>query len=520
MNHAAVAASTSPTGYGLGKGLKWALVAAVNLLLLYGIVFLYVQEETIFALLVLTGTTTANWVFLSSKAYSYRYVFPALLGVLVFIVFPLLYTVNIAFTNYSSAHLLSLSRVKSIHLAKTYQTGGGSYNVSLYSDGDRYQLQLMSNAEDSKQYVSAPFILDKSQNKRLTLSVLPEGTEASGDKLSIRALIKLRENLKKIAVALPDGTHLAMTGLRSFAAIAPVYLAGENDTLINQQTGQVLTPDHATGFYINGKGESLSPGFTVYTGWDNFIRVATDKGVQGPFLKIFLWTVSFSGLTVLFTLVVGLLMACLMQWKPLKGNGIYRLFLILPYAVPAFISILIFRGLFNQNFGEINMMLNSLFGLRPEWFSNEGLARTMLLIVNTWLGYPYIMILCMGLLKAIPQDLYEASAIDGATPLNNLLYITLPMIIKPLTPLLIASFAFNFNNFVLVELLTSGGPDLIGASTPAGATDLLVSYTYRLAFGQYGQDFGLASAIATFIFLMVGVITWLNLRVTNKWQDN
>ncbi len=213
-------------------------------------------------------------------------------------------------------------------------------------------------------------------------------------------------------------------------------------------------------------------------------------------------------------------MACLMQWEPLKGNGVYRLFLILPYAVPAFISILIFRGLFNQNFGEINMVLNALFGLRPEWFSDEGLARSMLLIVNTWLGYPYMMILCMGLLKAIPDDLYEASAIDGAGPVDNLMRITLPMIIKPLTPLLIASFAFNFNNFVLVELLTGGGPDMIGATTPAGSTDLLVSYTYRIAFGQYGQDFGLASAIATIIFLMVGVISWLNLRATKKLQES
>ncbi len=131
-----------------------------------------------------------------------------------------------------------------------------------------------------------------------------------------------------------------------------------------------------------------------------------------------------------------------------------------------------------------------------------------------------MMILCMGLLKAIPDDLYEASAIDGAGPVDNLMRITLPMIIKPLTPLLIASFAFNFNNFVLVELLTGGGPDMIGATTPAGSTDLLVSYTYRIAFGQYGQDFGLASAIATIIFLMVGVISWLNLRATKKLQES
>ena len=138
----------------------------------------------------------------------------------------------------------------------------------------------------------------------------------------------------------------------------------------------------------------------------------------------------------------------------------------------------------------------------------------MILIVNTWLGYPYMLLLCMGLLQAIPRDLYEASAMDGATPLDNLLKITLPLLIKPLAPLLIASFAFNFNNFVLITLLTRGGPDIIGATTPAGTTDLLVSYTYRIAFQDSGQNFALAAAIATLIFLVVGALAWLNLKLS------
>ena len=103
---------------------------------------------------------------------------------------------------------------------------------------------------------------------------------------------------------------------------------------------------------------------------------------------------------------------------------------------------------------------------------------------------------------------------DCATPLDNLLKITLPLLIKPLAPLLIASFAFNFNNFVLITLLTRGGQDIIGATTPAGTTDLLVSYTYRIAFQDSGQNFALAAAIATLIFLVVGALAWLNLKLS------
>lgn len=217
----------------------------------------------------------------------------------------------------------------------------------------------------------------------------------------------------------------------------------------------------------------------------------TDEGIQKPFFAIFVWTVVFSVLTVILTVAVGMVLACLVQWESLKGKAIYRVLLILPYAVPSFISILIFKGLFNQSFGEINMMLSALFGIKPALVQRPDHRSLDDYHREHWLGYPYMMILCMGLLKAIPDDLYEASAMDGAGPFQNFFKITLPLLIKPLTPLMIASFAFNFNNFVLIQLLTNGGPDRLGTTTPAGYTDLLVSYTYRIAFeGGGGQDFG------------------------------
>ena len=375
----------------------------------------------------------------------------------------------------------------------------------------------------NEHYITAPFsAVAKPQEVTATISKeRPFGTEQA-----IKDIIRNREVLEKLKIVLPDGHELAMVGLRKFAAIAKVFRPVEGDerlfpqqkyALIDNRTGETIYPNMETGYYTNADGsQQINPGFTIYTGWDNFIRVVTDPGVQGPFFKIFIWTVLFSTLSVLFTAIIGLLMACLVQWEPLKANGLYRLLLILPYAVPAFISILIFRGLFNQNFGEINMLLDVLFGVKPDWFSNETLAKAMIIIVNTWLGYPYMMILCIGLLKSIPNDLYEASAIDGATPLQNLAYITTPMIFKPLVPLLIASFAFNFNNLVLIALLTGGGPDMLHATTPAGTTDILVSYTFRIAFGSYGQDYGLASAIATVIFLIVGIIAWVNLKATRR----
>ncbi|MCY7314766.1 MAG: maltose ABC transporter permease MalF [Rubrivivax sp.] len=260
----------------------------------------------------------------------------------------------------------------------------------------------------------------------------------------------------------------------------------------------------------------MQPGFKVAIGFANYSRMLLDADVRGPFVSIFIWTVLFAGLTVLFSTVLGMTLAVLLEWQPLQHRALYRTLLFLPYAVPGFISILVFKGLFNQNFGEINAILDALFGLRPAWFADPLLAKVMILVVNTWLGYPYIMILCSGLIKAIPADLYEASAIAGAGPLANFFKITAPLIAKPLTPLLISAFAFNFNNFVLISLLTDGRPDFLNTKLPAGTTDILVSYTYRIAFTGSGQNFGLAAAISTLIFVMVAVMALVQLRLTQR----
>ena len=302
--------------------------------------------------------------------------------------------------------------------------------------------------------------------------------------------------------------------MREFGPIDPLWKPGPDGAVIEVSSNTAFKPNPNTGFFENAQGERIQPGFKVGIGLANYSRMLLDADFRGPFVSIFIWTVLFAGLTVLFSTALGMSLAVLLEWEGLKHRTLYRTLLFLPYAVPGFISILVFKGLFNQNFGEINAILDALFGIRPAWFAEPTLAKAMILIVNTWLGYPYIMILCAGLIKAIPSDLYEASAIAGATPWVNFWKITVPLIAKPLTPLLISAFAFNFNNFVLISLLTDGRPDFLNTKLPAGTTDILVSYTYRIAFTDSGQNFGLAAAISTLIFVMVAIMALVQLRIT------
>ena len=493
-----------------------AVMTFFALLAGYFIVLMYARGEYLFAMLTLVLSGLGLFIYGNRRAYTWRYIYPGLAGMALFVLFPLVCTIVIAFTNYSSVHQLTFERAQSVLLERQFRADK-AWNFALWPTGEKWRLALTS-PDNGDVLVSPPFAFTPDSPQTLTMT---KQAAPTGEKAGLRIATQNRQALGQLTAQLSDGTLLRMSSLRQFSGTQPLYQLGKDGKqLTNIQNGKVYQPDMSSGFYQSADAEVLSPGFTVGIGWKNFLRVFQDEGIQKPFLSIFVWTVIFSLLTVALTTAVGMVLACVVQWDELRGKAVYRMLLILPYAVPAFISILIFKGLFNQSFGEINLLLGNLFGIKPAWFSDPLTAKSMLIIVNTWLGYPYMMILCMGLLKAIPDDLYEASAMDGASPMQNFFLITLPLLIKPLTPLMIASFAFNFNNFVLIQLLTNGGPDRIGTTTPAGHTDLLVSYTWRIAFeGGGGQDFGLAAAIATLIFLLVGALAIINLKASRMKFD-
>jgi len=171
-------------------------------------------------------------------------------------------------------------------------------------------------------------------------------------------------------------------------------------------------------------------------------------------------------------------------------------------------SILIWNGMFNREFGAVNALL----GFQVDWYNDPFLAKVVILVVNLWLGFPYFYLIATGALQAIPSELMEAAAIDGANPRQIFRQITLPLLLQILSPLLIASFAFNFNNFNLIYLLTGGGPRSELDGQLAGATDILISFTYKIAFGSSVQDLGLASAISLVIFLLVASISMYGIR--------
>jgi maltose/maltodextrin transport system permease protein len=489
------------------------LISALIVLFgLYMVAKIYIAGQFIVALACLAILAFGVFVYTSSRAYPYRYLFPGLIATLVFVVFPIVYTFAISFTNYSSRNLLTFERAKQYFLEQTYTVEGGkSYAFSLHRDGHAFRVRLEDDQADV--FVSPPLALYKGP---IVVEAKPPaaGDPPLAEAVDTKVLISYLPNLKLVSFHLPNEQLVSVTGLHQYGAVSKLYKLNADGSLTNQQDNTVLIANMKSGYFETSSGEEVTPGFTVQVGWSQYTKIFSDTSFSEPFLRIFAWTVTFAGLTVLFAFSVGIVLAVLMDWDALRFRPFYQTLFFIPYTVPAFISILIFKGLFNQNTGEINQILSLIFGLHPAWFSTPFLAKSMLLIVNTWLGFPYMMVVCMGLIKAIPADLYEASAIAGIGPITNFFKITLPLIVKPITPLLIAAFAFNFNNVMLIALLTGGRPDFLDTKVPAGTTDLLVSFTYRIAFEDSGANFGLAAAISTVLFLMVAVLSMINMRLT------
>lgn len=260
-----------------------------------------------------------------------------------------------------------------------------------------------------------------------------------------------------------------------------------------------------------------SQGHIKFVGFANFIEVLT-----GPFKEVFLpvfgWNIIFAVVSTAGTFFLGLIVAMAVNNPNIKEKSVYRAILIIPWALPATVAILSWQGLLNGSYGAINNLLLNLHLISNpiQWLTDPTWARVALIIVNIWLGFPYMMNVCLGALGAIPDSYYEAADVDGASKWLQFRKITLPSLAQISYPLLISSFAFNFNNFGSAFLITKGGPPRMSTQF-AGYTDILASVNYKLST-QFGR-FEIASAISIIIFLILGTISYYQMKLSGQFEE-
>ncbi|MDR2114099.1 MAG: ABC transporter permease subunit, partial [Bifidobacteriaceae bacterium] len=304
----------------------------------------------------------------------------------------------------------------------------------------------------------------------------------------------------------------------------PVVLQADNKAGFFRDISICDTPDDLAAC---PKAEgNQGAGWQVNVGFSNYAKLFTDPKIVSQFAKVLVWTVAFALLSVLTTFFAGLLLALVFNSERLRGLKIYRVILILPYAFPGFMSALLWRNMLNKSNGTIN---NLVLGWLPDsmqqinWLEGSPwLAKFSVLAVNLWLGYPYMFLICLGALQSLPGEVMESARMDGASPFRAFRSITLPLLFVSVAPLLISSFAFNFNNFNLIYMLTGGGPSFdpnVVDPTAAGGTDILISMVYKLADTSGQPDYGLATALSLVIFIIVGVISAWSFRQTRKLEE-
>ncbi len=465
-----------------------------------------------------------NAAFLLPKSYPYRWLVIGFSFMVMFVIYPIIFTVYVAFTNYGDGHLVTREQAlaqiaEQVYLPKT----GKSYKWTAYITPDgKYALWLLDDQGNG-------FLAKEGE----AISAGQAGANGVGE-LDSKGFPKTLEGYKRLT-AIQTATDQKVTQIKfglppntiqirstsEAAELKPrfAYDAAKN-TLTDQENGEIYYDVNGT-YTSQTTGKEIIPGYRAEIGLKNFVNFLQSPALSGPLVQIMTWNFIFPLLSVLSTFSLGLAIALMFNDKDFPFKKLIRSLLLIPYTIPGLITIIIWRGMMNPDLGVINQTLKAWFGFSPPWFIEPIWAQAAILLVNLWLGYPYFMLITSGALQSISPDLYEAAIVDGATGWQAFRNITLPLLLVAVGPLLLASYIYNFNNFNLIYLFIAGGPPIPGASTKAGYTDILISYVYALAFdtGGRGVQYGLASAITIILFIIVGAITLVQFRFTNMWEE-
>ena len=252
----------------------------------------------------------------------------------------------------------------------------------------------------------------------------------------------------------------------------------------------------------------------TWVGLDNFVKLFNFSGTSSmgmTFIRLLGWTLLWAVLATVTTYIGGMVLALLINKKGVRLKKVYRAFFVVTIAVPQFVSLLVISKFFGTSGGLVNTLLMKWGWIdhNIKWFEDVTLARTLVVVINMWIGVPYSMLITSGILMNIPEELYESARIDGAGPIKTFFKITLPYMLFVTGPHLITQFIGNINNFNVIFLLTGGGPSSPDLMPPAGKTDLLITWLYNLTVNGDYKNYKMGTVIGILIFIVCSVVSLL-----------
>lgn len=501
--------------------IKITILGIVDAAAVFALFTLLLKEEWVVFGIALAVTLAINYIYLKPGLLPAKYLAPGLLFLAIFQIFVVVYSGYIAFTNYGDGHNSTKEdAIESIIAnARTRVPDSPTYRLTVLEQFGSFSF-LVTSPDGEVLVGGEDRPLEPASGARLDST--GKAVELDGyTALDFGGLIQNQSAIADLSVPLTDdpndGALRTPDGSSAYLYTSALEYDEAADAIIDTRTGETFL-DRGNGAFENAAGRELSPGWKIDVGFDNFARAFTEESIRGPLLGVIAWTFAFALLSVGTTFALGLFLAIVFNEARMRGRKFYRIIMILPYAFPSFLSGLVWLGLLNQDFGFVNQVVFG--GAAIPWLTDPWLAKASVLIVNLWLGFPYMFLICTGALQSIPEELTEAARVDGAKPWAVFRLIKFPLLLVSVAPLLISSFAFNFNNFNVIYMLTGGGPRNIAAGVDAGATDLLITLVYKVAFGSgTGRDYGLASAFAILIFIIVAVVSIIGFRRTRALED-
>lgn len=488
-----------------GLLVKIGILSLLNGLVGWAIVVLFVEARYVWAIGTVMVLGLLDLLYLRpNKWLPAKFIVPGSVLLIAYLIVPIFLTINTAFQKYSTGHVLTKAEAIATNIEQNLIQGEKFFVMAPVRNASGQLVMLLVDDLTGETFIGSAAGLTAIDPGTVGLDEFGDLIPPSGlTALSGEDLFAVDAELSALEVPVEGGGVIRAEGISgAYESKAGFEFDEVRDVLIATDTGIEYT-DNGRGSFVSPDGDELVVGWREYVGFGNFTSVITNPLIRQPFLRAFLWTVTFAASTVLLSFAIGLFLAKLLDKPKFRLKKLYRSLLVVPYAIPGFLSLLVFRGLLNDDFG----LINKLLPFDPPWLFDPWWARASVILVSVWLTTPYFLLVCMGALQAIPAELVEAARVDGASRVQVFKKVTLPLLLAVVTPLLIASFAYNFNNFNNVYLLTGGGPSSDDQST-AGATDILISYTYKLAFAAgKGQDYGLASAISIYIFFIVAAMS-------------
>jgi arabinogalactan oligomer/maltooligosaccharide transport system permease protein len=469
-------------------------------------------------------TAAANWVYFSKRSLPAKYIGPGLAFLLVFQIFTMLYTAYIGMTNLGTGHNSTQAQAVDALLIQNERAvdGAPEYPLAVIQRDGEVGFALLEDGQVLVGSAQAPLDAEPDatvDGDRITAvpgwDVVDRAT-LLGDQALQREVLDLRVPVSDNA---DEGSIRTREGTRGTVYRSTLEWDPEDESLTDTETGVGYTASE-DGRFVAPDGTALPVGWRAYVGFDNFVRGFTDSNYARPFWRITAWTFAFAALTVATSFLMGLAMAIVFNDPRVRGRRVLRMLFILPYAFPAFLTALLWRGMLHPNpdYGVVNQLF--FFGTRIEWLNDPWLAKLAILGANLWLSYAYWFLVCTGAIQSLPNDVLEAARIDGAGQWRIWSTIMPPLLLISTAPLIIASFAFNFNNFTIIYILTEGRPRFTDTSAALGHTDILITMIYQISGVEGGRaDFGLASALSILVFLVVGAISALAFRRTRKLEE-